>query len=63
MTGTGVLMLRVRSGAQSVLSGITKGPGFQYPDAIVAPDGELVVVYSVNKEEIAVTRVPLGRER
>lgn len=39
-------------------AGLHKGPGFQYPSAIVA-DSVLWIVYSVNKEDIAVSRVPL----
>jgi hypothetical protein len=37
-----------------------KGPGYQYPDAVVA-DGELLVVYSIGKEDIGVTRLKLPR--
>ena len=40
--------------------GFTKGPGYEYPMAVVTEDASaLVVVYSVNKEQIAATRVPL----
>ena len=52
-------LVAVRAGAPNMtFPAFTKGPGYQYPDATVAPDGTLIVVYSVNKEEIAVTRVP-----
>lgn len=34
-------------------------PGFQYPSGVPS-DGQLWVAYSVNKEDIAVTSVPLG---
>ena len=34
-------------------------PGWQYPAGMVTADGELLVVYSVNKEDIALTRVAL----
>ena len=40
--------------------GFTKGPGYEYPMAVVTEDGRaLVAVYSVNKEQIAATRIPL----
>ena len=35
-------------------------PGFQYPAGMVTAQGELLVVYSVNKEDIALTRLPVG---
>jgi len=35
-----------------------RGPGFQYPDALVA-DGLLYVLYSIGKEDVGLTRVPL----
>ena len=45
----------------------TKGPGWEYPSAVVLPPRptdargkvQLLIVYSVNKEDIAATRVPL----
>ena len=40
--------------------GKAKTPGYSYPKAFVAKDF-LYVAYSVNKEEIAVTRLPLKR--
>jgi hypothetical protein len=40
-------------------SGDGKGPGFQYPDAIVAGDN-LWVAYSDGKERIAITRIPIS---
>lgn len=39
-------------------AGKAKIPGFQYPHATVVGD-ELWVIYSINKEDVAVTRVPL----
>lgn len=36
-----------------------KNPGFEYPSAI-ATDTDLWVVYSVNKEDVAITKVPLS---
>ena len=61
----GVLFDRVaavRAGAPpTAYPGVGKGPGFQYPAAAVdAARGMLLVAYSVNKEDIAVTRVPLA---
>jgi hypothetical protein len=39
----------------------TKGPGYQYPQAVVTESGDaLIVVYSVNKEQIASSRISLG---
>jgi len=35
-----------------------KGPGFQYPHATVVDD-DLWVLYSINKEDMAVSRIPL----
>ena len=35
-------------------------PGYQYPAGMPTADGRLLVTYSVNKEDIAVTSVPLG---
>lgn len=40
--------------------GLHKGPGFQYPSAVVA-DGALWAIYSVGKEDVAASRVPLSR--
>ena len=37
-----------------------KGRGYQYPDAVVVGN-DLWIVYSVNKEDIAVARIPLDR--
>jgi hypothetical protein len=34
-------------------------PGFQYPSGMWV-DGQLYVTYSMNKEDIAITRVSLG---
>jgi hypothetical protein len=34
-------------------------PGFQYPSAVVAHDA-LWVIYSVGKEDVAVSRIPLS---
>ena len=40
--------------------GTGKGPGYQYPHATLDPaTGHLVVAYSINKENIGITRVPL----
>jgi hypothetical protein len=39
---------------------VGKGPGFQYPSAVLSHAGELLVAYSVNKEDIGVTVVPLS---
>jgi hypothetical protein len=36
-----------------------KGAGFQYPSAVVVGDA-LWVIYSVGKEDVAVSRVPLA---
>ena len=50
----------IRGGAPALrLPGKYKGPGFQYPAAVVA-DNALWVVYSVNKEDIEVSRVALS---
>jgi hypothetical protein len=38
-------------------NGRYKGPGFQYPSAVVTKDS-LWIVYSVNKEDIEISRVP-----
>lgn len=40
--------------------GLHKGPGSQYPSAVVADDG-LWVIYSVGKEDVAVSAAPLDR--
>ncbi len=39
-----------------------KGQGFQYPHAVVFRD-DLWVIYSVNKEDVQVTRIPLAKLR
>ena len=39
-------------------NGLHKGPGFQYPAAVVLKDS-LWVVYSVNKEDIEISVIPL----
>jgi hypothetical protein len=54
-------LLALRSGAPPpVFPAFTKGPGYQYPQAVVTEAGDaLITVYSVNKEEIGATRVPL----
>lgn len=39
--------------------GFGKGPGYQYPSAAVVGE-HLMIVYSVAKEEIALSRVPLS---
>ena len=50
----------VRSGAPKVrFPGHAKGPGFQYPGAMVK-DGMMWVSYSIGKEDIGVTRFPLS---
>lgn len=36
-----------------------RGPGYQYPDALV-DDGMLYVLYSIGKEDVGLTRVPLA---
>lgn len=52
----------VRYGAPPVrYPGTAKGPGFQYPGAVVLADkGEMIVCYSVGKEDIALTRFSLS---
>lgn len=52
----------VRYGAPPVrYPGTAKGPGFQYPGAVVLEDKqEMIVCYSVGKEDIALTRFPLS---
>ena len=47
---TGVPAIRVR--------GKGKGPGYQYPAAIVVGN-DLWVLYSIGKEDVAISRVPL----
>jgi len=50
----------IRAGAPDVRhQGAHKGPGFQYPDAIAVAD-DLFVAYSVGKEDVAVTRLPIA---
>jgi hypothetical protein len=55
----------IRSGAGNVRAGgAAKSPGFQYPSA-VATNGSLWVIYSIGKEDVAVSRIPiqeLGRK-
>ncbi len=50
----------IRHGAPKVRHrGRAKGPGFQYPSAVVVGDA-LWVIYSIGKEDVAVSRVPLA---
>jgi len=50
----------IRHGAPEVrFPGKAKTPGFQYPSAIVAGNA-LWVVYSIGKEDVAVTSIPLS---
>lgn len=50
----------IRSGCPAVrVKGRAKGPGFQYPSAVVVGDA-LWVVYSIGKEDVALSRVPLA---
>lgn len=50
----------IQSGAPPIRKeGRAKVPGFQYPSAVVARDA-LFVIYSVGKEDVAVSRVPLS---
>ena len=50
----------IRAGAPKVRHpGRAKGAGFQYPSAVVARDA-LWVIYSIGKEDVAVSRVPLS---
>ena len=50
----------VRAGAPPVRSpGHAKGVGFQYPGALVLGD-EMLVSYSIGKEDIGLTRFPLS---
>jgi len=49
----------LRRGAPALRhAGLHKGPGFQYPSAGLA-ENALWVVYSVNKEDIEISRIPL----
>ena len=43
---------------QNIYKGLHKGSGYQYPNSLVW-DGWLYVIYSVNKEDVMVTRVRL----
>eukprot|EP00039_Didymoeca_costata_P014249 m.228355 g.228355 ORF g.228355 m.228355 type:complete len:477 (-) comp15976_c1_seq36:297-1727(-) len=36
--------------------GVGKGPGFQYPDAVELDNNTMWIAYSVNKEDIAITK-------
>ena len=50
----------IRHGAPKVRHpGRAKGPGYQYPSALVVGDA-LWVIYSIGKEDVAVSRVPLS---
>jgi len=50
----------VRAGAPAIrLGGKGKGRGFQYPYGVVAGDA-LWVIYSIGKEDIGISHVPLG---
>lgn len=50
----------VRSGAPPIrLPGTGKGRGYQYPSAVVVGDA-LWIMYSVGKEDVAISRVPLA---
>lgn len=53
----------VRSGAPPVrYKGKNKGPGFQYPGALIEEEHGLIhVAYSVGKEDIQITSFPLGQ--
>ena len=59
-------VMLLRSGAPPQRHpGRWKGPGFQYPHSVVVGDA-LWVIYSVNKEDMQVTRVPwrtLGNDK
>jgi hypothetical protein len=49
----------VRSGSPTIRKdGSAKSRGFQYPSAVLAR-GALWVIYSIGKEDVAVTRIPL----
>ncbi|PTX91529.1 hypothetical protein DB354_16745 [Opitutus sp. ER46] len=55
-----VFALRAGAPGKHRWAGITgRGIGFSYPSALVH-DGALFILYSVNKEEIALSRVPLA---
>jgi len=50
----------IRSDAPNVRTpGSAKGRGFQYPSAVVA-EGALWVIYSIGKEDVSVSRIPLN---
>lgn len=50
----------IRTGAPGVrVAGSAKSPGFQYPSARVVGD-EIWVMYTVGKEDVAVSRVPVS---
>ena len=50
----------IRSGAPPIrMEGRAKSLGFQYPSAVVAKDA-LWVIYSIGKEDVAVTRISLS---
>jgi hypothetical protein len=52
-------LLAVRAGAPPKrYKGVGKGPGFQYPSAVLGGSGDLVIAYSVNKEDIGVSVLP-----
>jgi hypothetical protein len=49
----------IRAGSPEVrTAGSAKSRGFQYPSAVVAR-GALWVIYSIGKEDVAVSRIPL----
>ncbi len=49
----------IRSSAPEIrFPGLYKSPGFQYPSVAVA-DGALWALYSIGKEDVAISRVPL----
>jgi hypothetical protein len=49
----------VAAGAPPIrFPGAAKGPGFQYPGAVWI-NNTLLVVYSINKEDIGLTAIPL----
>lgn len=49
----------IRSNAPpSRYTGIGKGDGYQYPASVIA-EGALWVIHSINKEDIAISRIPL----
>ena len=50
----------IRSGAPPVAQrGRWKGAGFKYPRAVVCGDA-LLVIYSIGKKDMAVSRIPLA---